>query len=84
MSTPGSQWIPGSFGEPLYATLADPAMTVPRMTAMLVIMLIEPFARLRSFSSTNSGIIPYLAGPKNELWQVSATRAKSVVYRFSK
>ncbi len=52
-----------------------PANNVPTITATLVIMLIVPLARLRSESSTNSGIMPYLAGPKNELWQVSAINA---------
>ena len=44
-----------------------PAASVPPITARLVNMLIEPFALLRCFSFNNSGIMPYLAGPKNAL-----------------
>ena len=55
-----------------------PDSSVPKMTAKLVIMLIVPLA-LDSFpSATNSGIMPYLAGPKNALWQVNRTNASSV------
>jgi len=64
------------------ASAMMPAASVPTMTARLVIILIVPLARLRSRDSTNSGIMPYLAGPKNALWQVKPIKAKRVSQRL--